>query len=328
MAISGYEKAAMFLTALGEDAAAQILRNLDSDIIGKISSKMTRSKKTDRSEMESIFIEVSEKISEGQFQVGGQAFVKKMLTNSLGGEDAERILDMVSKESPLDSLKWVDAKTLSNFLINEHPQTVALILCLLESEQAAEVLSNLPEEIRGNVSLRVAATEKIPESALHEIEEVLKVQLDMSKSKEGRSFNGTQVIAELLNHCDRSMEQDIIDKISEEDNELAESIQELMLTFDDLEKIDDKGIQMILKELSTDDLSLALKTASDGLKEKIFGNMSQRASKILKDEMETKGPVKVSEVEAAQRNIIKVAKKLDEEGLIIIAGRGGEELIV
>ncbi len=327
MALNGYEKAAMFLTSLGESTAAEILKNLDADMIGKISSQMAKSRKTDRSEMEHIFVEVSEKISDGAFQVGGQEFVRKMLTSGLGDEDAEKILEMVEKESPLDSLKWVDAKTLTNFLINEHPQTIALILCLLESEQASEVIANLPEEIRGNVSMRVASTEKIPESALHEIEEVLKVQLDMSKSKEGRSFNGTQVIAEILNHCDRSMEQDIIDSINEENAEMAESIQELMLTFDDLEKIDDRGIQMIMKELSTEDLSLALKTATEGLKEKIFGNMSQRAAKILKDEMESKGPVKVTEVEAAQRNIIKVAKKLDEEGQIVIAGRGGEELI-
>jgi len=327
MALNGYEKAAMFLTSLGEEAAAEILKNLDSDMIGKISSHMARSKKTDRDEMEGIFVEVSEKINDGTLQLGGQEFVKKMLSSGLGNEDAEKILEMVEKESPLDSLKWVDAKTLTNFLVNEHPQTIALILCLLESEQAAEVIANLPEGIRSNVATRVAATEKIPESALHEIEEVLKVQLDMSKTKEGRSFNGTQVIAEILNHCDRSMEQDIMENIGEEDAELAESIQELMLTFDDLEKIDDKGIQMIMKELSTDDLSLALKTASDGLKEKVFGNMSQRASKILKDEMEARGAVKVTEVEAAQKNIVKVAKKLDEEGVIVIAGRGGEELI-
>jgi len=175
--------------------------------------------------------------------------------------------------------------------------------------------------------MRVAATERIPDSALEVIESVLKGQLDIGKGREAKIFQGTKMIAEILNQCERSTEQNILEKIEGQDEALAESIRELMLVFDDLDKIDDRGIQLILKELSTEDLSMALKTASDILKEKIFKNMSQRAVQILKEEMETRGPVKVSDVEAAQQNIVKVARKLDEEGKIMIAGRGGEEFV-
>ncbi len=328
MAITGYEKAAIFLSSVGEDVAAQILKNLAPDDIGKVTSYMSKIKKADPEKREDVFKETLEMVKSGEVQVSGEEYVKNILTKGLGGDDAEKILEMVSKESPLESLKWVAPKTLSNFLATEHPQTIALIMCLLESEQAAAVILSLPEQLRNDVAMRVAQTDRIPESALEEIEGVLKVQLEMSKGGEGKSFNGTKVIAEILNQCERGSEQDILDQIEEQNAEMAESIRELMLVFDDLEQIDDRGIQLILKELSSEDLSLALKTASDALKDKIFGNMSQRAAKILKEEMESKGPVKVSDVENAQKNIVKVARKLNEGGQIVIAGKGKEDVIV
>jgi flagellar motor switch protein FliG len=328
MAINGYEKAAIFLSSVGEETAAQILKGLDPDIIGRITSYMSRMKKSDRTKIESVFTETLEKVSSGEVkQVGGEDYVKKILTKGLGNESAEKILEMVSKESPLESLKWVNPKTLSSYLVTEHPQTIALILCLLEAEQAAAVMEVLPEHIRSDVAMRVATTERIPDSALQEIEEVLKVQLDMGKGSHEKTFHGTKVIAEILNHCDRSTEQKILEKIDGQNTSMADSIRELMLVFDDLDKMDDRGIQLILKEISTEDLTLALKTASESLKQKIFKNMSQRAVQILKEEMEARGPVKVSDVEKAQQNIVKIARKLDEEGKIVIAGRGKEEFV-
>jgi flagellar motor switch protein FliG len=326
--MNGYEKAAIFLSSVGEDVAARILKELDPDDIGKISSYMTRSSKKDPQKLEIILKETMEKVTNGEISVGGEDYVKKILTKGLGGVDAEKILEMVSKKSPMESLKWVAPRNLSNFLVSEHPQTCALIMCLLEPEQAAQVMSLLPEQLSSDVAMRVAATERIPESALEEIESVLRVQLDMGKGKEGKTFKGTKVIAEILNQCERSTEQRILEKIENNDADVAESIRELMLIFDDLEKIDDRGIQLILKEINTEELSLALKTASDTLKKKIFSNMSQRAVQILKEDMQSRGPVKVSEVEKAQHSIVRVARKLDEEGKIVIAGRGGEELIV
>ncbi|MBI4848053.1 MAG: flagellar motor switch protein FliG [Nitrospirae bacterium] len=328
MAMNGYEKAAIFLSAVGEETASQILKGLDPEVIGKITSFMSRMKRTDRTKVESVFVETLEKVSSGDIsQVGGEEYVKKILTKGLGNADAEKILEMVSKESPLESLKWVNPKVLSSFLVTEHPQTIALILCLLDSEQAAAIMEALPEQVRADVALRVASTERIPESALEEIEEVLKGQLDIGKGNQGKSFQGTKVIAEILNHCDRTTEQKILGNIEGRDTAMADSIRELMLVFDDLEKIDDRGIQLILKEITTEDLTLALKTATDTFKQKIFKNMSQRAVQILKEEMETRGPVKVSDVEKAQQNIVKVARKLDEEGKVVIAGRGKEEFV-
>jgi flagellar motor switch protein FliG len=275
-----------------------------------------------------VFKEAMERITEGSLQIGGEEYVKKMLTMGLGGEDANKILEMVAKDDPLESLKDIDPQTLSNFLVSEHPQTIAVIMCLLEPDHAAQVMELLPEELRSEVAMRIARTGKIPEGALEEIQEVLKVEFDTKKGKEGRVFDGTKTIAEILNQCDRSIEQSILQNIEKTDEELADSIRNLMLVFDDLVKIDDRGFQLILKEVSTEDLALALKTAPEELKQKVFKNMSQRAVEILKDDMETMGPVRVSDVENAQQKIVRIARKLDEEGKIIIAGRGKEELIV
>jgi flagellar motor switch protein FliG len=304
-----------------------ILRDLDDDVIGRVTSYMSKMKKSERSKVESVFVETLEKLNNGDIRhSGGEEYVKKILTKGLGNENAEKILEMVSKESPLESLKWVTPKTLSSFLVTEHPQTIALILCLLEPEQAAAVMEVLPEQIRGDVAMRVATTERIPDSALMEIEEVLKGQLDISK-EQGKVFHGTKVIAEILNHCERNTEQKILERIEGQNTTMADSIRELMLVFDDLDKVDDRGIQLIMKEISTEDLTLALKTASDPLKQKIFKNMSQRAVQILKEEMDARGPVKLSDVEKAQQNIVKIARKLDEDGKIVIAGRGKEEFV-
>ncbi|MBC8413814.1 flagellar motor switch protein FliG, partial [bacterium] len=301
MPINGYEKAAIFLSAVGENVASEILKSLDPEDIGKISSYMRKSKKNDKNIVQSIFQETLDTVTSGDTQMGGEEYVNNILRKGLG-DGADKIIEMVSKESAMESLKWVNPTTLTSFLIAEHPQTIAMIICLLEPEQASAVMQALPDHIMGDVAMRVATTERISELAMKEIEEVLRVQLDIGKTKDGKTFKGNMVLAEILNQCDRSTETSILESIESQNDKLADSIRELMLTFDDLEEIDDRGIQLILKELSTDDLALALKTASEGLKEKIFRSMSQRAVLLLKEEMETRGPVKVSEVEAAQQN--------------------------
>lgn len=327
MAYNGVEKAAIFLISIGEEAAAGIMKNLEVHQVGMISSCISRLKSVKKQDVDEIIKEVSLKINSGDVHLTGGDYVKKILKKGLGEENAGKILELAAKETSLDTLKWVDPKTLSNFLITEHPQTVALVLSLLESAQAAEVLSRLPDNLKDDVAKRIAITEKIPESAISELEEVLKGQLDLNKGK-GRKVGGIKAVAEILNHSDRSTEQMILEKMEKENQKLADSIRQLMFVFDDLIQVDDKGIQTILKEIRTEDLSLALKTASNSLKEKIFKNMSQRAAQILKEEMELKGPAKVSEVEKAQQNIVRIARKLETEGKIAIAGRGGDELVV
>lgn len=326
MAYSGHEKAAIFLSALGEDAAAEVLKGLDERNIGKITSQMTRLKTINRSVVDEVMKEALESISRGDIHVGGDEFVKKLLSKGLGEDGAAKILEIASKESPVDSLRWIDAKTLSNFLITEHPQTIALIVCLLESAQAAEVLAMLPEKLKSEVAYRVATTERIPESAIETLNDVLKGHLDISKGK-GKKLGGVKVVAEILNQCDRSTEQTVLEKIESQNAGVAESIRQLMFVFDDLVKVDDRGIQAILKEINTEELTLALKIATEALKEKIFKNMSQRAVQILKDDMQARGPAKVTDVEKTQQNIVRIAKKLEQEGKIVLAGRGGEELV-
>jgi flagellar motor switch protein FliG len=324
--LTGYEKAAIFLGTLGEEAAAEVLKGLDMTDIGKITMHMKRVRSVNRMIIDDVVKEASEMMKEVDVQVGGDAFVKKVLLKGLGEDGAEKILEMASKEGPLDSLRWVDSKALANFLVAEHPQTIALVICLLEPQQGAEVLSNLPENLKSEVALRIATTEMIPESAIEDLKEVLQDQMDISKGK-GKKLVGTKTIAEILNHCDRTTEQLVLEKIEEQNTTLADSVRQLMFVFDDLVQVDNRGIQMILKEVSSEELSLALKSTSEALKEKIFANMSQRAIEILKEEIQMKGPVRVSDVERAQQNIVKVARKLEAEGKLVLAGRGGEELV-
>jgi flagellar motor switch protein FliG len=327
MSLSGYEKAAIFLSSVGEEAATEVLKYLNMEDIGKISHHMTRLKRIKQTTVFEVMKEAQEIIMRGDIHFGGEDFVRRILSKRLGEEGTTRMLQMALEESPLDALKSVDSKTLLNILVGEHPQTIALILCLLEPVQAARVLTSLPDELMADVSIRIANIERIPESAIAEINEVLKGQLDVGKGK-GKKLGGIKTMADILNQCNKNNEQIILEKIFEQNNTLAESIKCIMFTFEDLVKVDDRGIQAILKEISTEDLALALKTTSEALKEKIFKNMSQRAAQILKEEMQTKGPVRVSDVEKAQQIILSITKKLETEGKIILAGRGGEELIV
>jgi flagellar motor switch protein FliG len=324
---SGIEKAAIFLISIGEEAASEIMKNLDMKQVGMITTCMSRLKSLKKQDVDELLQEVSEKISSGDVHLTGGEYVKKILQKGLGEESASKILELAAQENSLDTLKWVDPKTLANFLLNEHPQTAALILALLDANQAAMVLSLLPDTIKEDVIKRIAITEKIPESAVSELEEVLAGQLDISGTK-GRKVGGIKAVAEILNQSDRSTEQMVLEKMEKDNQKLADSIRQLMFVFDDLIQVDDKGIQTILKEVRTEDLSLALKTAASGLKEKIFKNMSKRAAQILKEEMEMKGPAKVSDVEKAQQSIVKIARRLETEGKIAIAGRGGDELVV
>ncbi|KJU87716.1 flagellar motor switch protein FliG [Candidatus Magnetobacterium bavaricum] len=327
MAISGHEKAAIFLTAIGEDAAAEILKNLDIKEIGKISSVMSRTPSVKEEDIKKVFIEAAKKIQKGEIFFSGANYLKQMLTKGLEEKTARRFLEKAAVEITLESLKKVDAKKLTNFLLTEHPQTIALILSLLDPAQAATVLSSLPKSLKVDVTMRMATTEGIPIDAIEEIEDVLKSELDLERGS-GIKVGGVKKVAQILNQTDKSTEELILDNIESHDYELADSIRQLMFVFEDLVRLDVRGIQQVLKEISTEDLSLALKTASEGLKDKIFKNMSKRAAEILKEDMDVRGPVKISEVEKAQQNIIKKARELGEEGKIMMPGSGEEERLV
>lgn len=323
--LTGQEKAAIFLRTIGEDRAAEVLKSLEVDEISKISAFMSKVGSVGKADIDMVFREASDKITTGELQPVGNDYIRRILEKVLGPDRAERVLALIEAESPIESLGDVDPKTLANFLVTEHPQTTALALCLLDSPQAAQVLANLPDAIKGDVAMRVASTERIPTHAIEELEEALK-GLEMTRGS-GTKVGGVKTLAEILNQSERTTEQMILENIDEHDTSLADSIRQLMFVFEDLVNIDDKGIQTILKEVSTDDLSLALKTSSETLKDKVFKNMSTRAATILKEEMEVRGPVRVSEVEKSQQNVLKVARRLEEEGRIVLGGKGGEQLV-
>ncbi len=327
--LSGQEKSAILLSLVGEETAAEVLKSLDMHEVGKITTQMSRLKTIKKDTLETVLKEVTGIIARDDIQfVAGDEYIKKVLSKGFGEDNATKVLERALKDAPFDSLRWVDPWALANLLMGEHPQTVAFILCLLEPVRAAEVLALFNEDLRANVAMRIAVTERIPETAIEEIRDVFDSQVEMGVSAAGIKVGGMKTIAEILNHSDRSTEEALFLKLEEKDKALADSIRELMFVFDDLVELDDRSIQMVLKEVSTEELSLALKTASDGLKAKIFKNMSQRASEILKEEIATKGPVKVTDVEKAQLKIVGVARKLEQEGKIVIGRGGAEEVVV
>jgi flagellar motor switch protein FliG len=322
--LSGAEKVAAFLSVIGEEAATQVFKHLDPLELARIVPMMARVKLSP-DEANALIKDFYEKTGSAMLAVD-EEYIKKVLTKAFGEDQAKKLIEKIeSGASAFDVLRWLDPGAVANMLTREHPQTIAIVLAHLEPTQAAEVLSKLPEHLKIDVSLRVASLDQISPSILGELEDVLQSQLQ--SYTRGRKIGGIRTVAEILNQMDRASEDIILKNIEEKDQILADEIRKLMFTFDDLIQIDDRGIQMVLKEITTDDLSLALKMASDELKTKIFKNMSQRAAQILREEMEAKGAVKVSDVEKAQMNIVRVARRLEEEGKIVIGGKGGEEVI-
>ncbi|HSW63286.1 MAG TPA: flagellar motor switch protein FliG [Dissulfurispiraceae bacterium] len=322
--MTGVEKAATLLSIVGEEAATELFKHLDPIELGRIIPMMSRVKVSPEM-LATVLEEFQDKTGTALMSVD-EEYIKKILSKAFGDEQAKKLFEKIeSGANAFDVLRWLDSGAIATMLTREHPQTIAIILAHLEPTQAAEVLGKLPEHLKIDVSLRIASLDQISPSVLEELEDVLQTQLQTYTR--GRKIGGIRTVAEILNQLDRSSEDLILKNIEEKDQMLADEIRKLMFTFDDLGTIDDRGIQMILKEITTDDLALALKATTDELKDKVFRNMSQRAVQILKDEIETKGAVRISDVEKAQMNIVRVAKRLEEEGKIIIGGKGGEELI-
>ena len=322
--LSGVEKAAAFLSLIGEDAATQIFKHLDPLDLARVIPMMAKVKIPP--ELADVVLKDFCDKTGSVMRGVDEEYIKDVLVKAFGQEASKKLIDKIeSGASAFDVLRWLDTGAIANMLSREHPQTIAIILAHLEPTQAAEVMAKLPENLKIDVSLRIASLDQISPTILNDLEDVLQSQLQ--SYTRGKKIGGIRTVSEILNQMDRASEDLILKNIEEKDQILADEIRKLMFTFDDLIMIEDKGIQMVLKEITTDDLSLALKMAADELKVKIFKNMSQRAVQILKEEIEAKGAVKVSDVEKAQMNIVRVARRLEEEGKIVIGGKGGEELI-
>lgn len=329
--LSGLERAAILLMSLGEQGAAEVLKHIGPKQVHKVSTAMAGMTNITRDQADNVLSEFCQTVdNETAIGVGSQEYLKGVLVKALGADKANGMLDRMmlgATSSGLEQLKWMDPQAIVEVIRTEHPQIIAVVLASLDGEQAADILAALPEKVRVDVLLRIATLDRLQPTALQELNEVIEKQFSGNTNIKTSSMGGIKSTANILNFMDSTVEGMILDQINEFDAELGEKIQDLMFVFDDLINIDDRGIQALLREVSSETLVLALKGSDDAIKEKIFKNMSKRAGEMLRDDLEAKGPVRVSEVEAAQKEILAIARRMSESGDIALGGQGGEEYI-
>jgi flagellar motor switch protein FliG len=329
--LSGVDKAAVLLMTLGEEVAAQVMRHMGPKEVQKIGVSMAALRNVSKEAVEGVLDSFIHTVrSETALGVGSDEYIRRVLVNALGEEKAGGMIDRIllgGNTKGLESLKWMDAKAVAELVRLEHPQIIAIVLSYLDNDQAAEVLSEFPEKVRADILMRVATMEGVQPSAMSELNDILELQLRGGSNVQSSAIGGIKTAANILNYVDSSIESNIMDLVREHDDELGQRIQDLMFVFDNLVDIDDRGIQMILREIQSDTLILAMKGADEPVKEKIFKNMSERASEMLRDDLDAKGPVRVSEVETAQKEILSVARRLADDGQIVLGGAGGDEMI-
>ncbi|MDD3312368.1 flagellar motor switch protein FliG [Pseudodesulfovibrio sp.] len=328
---TGPQKTAIVLLALGEKFTAEVFKRMERNEIAAVSKAMLETDSVPREQVLQVLKEYNEALAYGaELLVGGPEQVKRMLTKALDAETAKYIMDSLDLDSgptPFQELENVSPRILAQILRNEHPQTLALILGHLHPDQAADLISHLPAGVRAEVLMRLAKLEAVAEEMLMEVDKVLQSQLIAMGGKEGKKVGGVNAVAEILNAVDRNTEEEVLSEIEEESAQMAEDIRNLMFVFEDIKGVDDIAIRELLKEVSNEDLTVALKGASDDLKEKFFKNLSERASTMIKEDLEIMPPKKLSEVEAAQQNIVKTVRRLEDEGKIVIS-RGGSDVFV
>jgi len=329
--LSGVQKTAILLLALGEEFTTEVFKRLDRREIVKISKAMVEMESVPKETAEEVLKEFNETLTVSKEMLLGGVDVVKKLMSKVDEETAKYVIDSLELDSgqiPFRELTNVSPKILAQILRNEHPQTLALIIGHLPPEHGADLIAQLPPGVRPEVLMRLAKLESVPEEMLLEVDKVLQSQLIAIGAKEGKKVGGVQAVAEILNAVERSIEEEVMSEIEEESAQLAEEIRQLMFVFEDILQLDDRAVREVLKEISNEDLTLALKTASEELKEKFFSNLSERAANMIREDLEIMGPVKLSEVEAAQQNIVKVVRRLEAEGRIVIGGKGGGDVLV
>lgn len=329
--LEGVEKAAILLLSLSEEDAAQILKHLEPKQVQKLGAEMAKIDDMTQSKITAVhkhFIEEIQNYSTIGFQ--SQDFVKRALTAALGEDKAANLIDQIlmgSGAKGLDSLKWMDSKQVASIIRNEHPQIQTIVMSYLEPEQSAEILSQFPEKVRLDLLMRVANLEEVQPAALQELNEIMEKQFAGQAGAQAAKMGGLKSAADIMNYLDTNVEGQLMDAIREQDEEMSQQIQDLMFVFDNLVDVDDRGIQAILREVQQDALLKAIKGADDELKNKITANMSKRAAEMLVDDLEALGPVRISEVETAQKEILSVARRLADSGEIMLGGGGGEEFL-
>jgi len=327
--LSGYEKSAILLLAIGENAAVEVLKVLDQKDIRQIGAYLGALVNVGQEEHRLVLKEFRELAGTSGLSVEGKSYLSKILNAALGKDKARRILSSLntSDNAGFETLKSLDAASIANMLAYEHPQTGALILANLEYDQAGQVLALLPPLKRDAIAFRIATTEEVSPNMVDELNFVLQEELRIGSSKNAVPVGGTGMVAEILNSVKKSVESEILTAVESRDPDVAEEIRGKMFVFEDLEHIDDRGMQELLREVSKEELLLALKPVEGSLRDKFFKNMSSRAAESLREDMETRGPVKLSDVELAQQNIIKAVQRLAGEGRVAIGGKGEEQMV-
>jgi len=326
---SGVERAAILLLSLGETEAAEVLKHMNPKDVQKVGAAMasltnvTRERATEV--MERFVFELEDQTSLG---VGADDYVRRVLVNALGADKASGLIDRIllgRNSKGLEALKWMETRAVADLVRNEHPQIVAIVLAYLDPDQAAEIVQLLPDRMRSDVLMRIARLDGIQPQALRELDEIMEKQFSGSGNLKSSSVGGVKAAATILNLMDSSTEQALVAKISEVDADLSQRIQDLMFVFDDLAGVDDRSMQNLLREIATETLGLALKGADQRVRDKILKNMSKRAAEMLVEDMEARGPARLSDVEAAQKEILAVARRLADAGSITLGA--GEAMV-
>ncbi|HUN71052.1 MAG TPA: flagellar motor switch protein FliG [Steroidobacteraceae bacterium] len=325
---SGTERAAILLLTLGESEAAQVLKHMGAKEVQRIGAAMAKLTKVSREEVHGVLSEFSQSVeTQTSVGVGADEFLRKVLVDALGQEKATSIIDRINigrSSKGLEALKWMDAREVSELVRHEHPQIVAIVLAYLDADQSAEVLGQLPPNVRADVVARIATLDGVQPSALTELDDIMEKQFAGKAGGKTSALGGAKAAAEIINFLEPSQESVLMEQIEKSDEALAARIRDLVFVFDNLIDVDDRGMQELLRQVPAEKLLLAMKGAEESLKEKIYKNMSQRAAEMLRDDLEAKGPVRLAEVEAAQKEILTIARKLAEAGTIALGGKGEE----
>jgi len=329
--MSGTDRAAVLLLTLGEESAAQVLKHMGPKEVQKVGAAMANMTNVPRGQVVGVLESFTETVQEQTaLGVGAEDYIRTVMTDALGEDKAKGLMDRIllgSSTKGLEALKWMDARAVAELIRLEHPQIQAIVLSYLDNDHAAEVIKFFPERTRHDVLLRIATLDGIQPSALQELDEILEGQFSGNQNVQSSSVGGIKSAADILNFVDSSIEGEIMEAIKDADAELGQQIQDLMFVFDNLIDVDDRGIQALLREVSSDTLILALKGADEAMKEKVFSNMSKRAAEMMRDDLENKGPVRLSEVEGAQKEILAIARRMSESGEIALGGKGAEQFV-
>lgn len=330
--LSGKEKAAILLISLGPDVSAQVFKHLNEEEIEQLTLEIASVRKVDSTTKEEIIEQFHQlAIAQDYITQGGIGYAKNVLEKALGEQQAMEIINRLTSTlqvKPFDFARKADAAQILNFIQNEHPQTIALILSYLESVQAGQILSSLPQEVQADIAKRIATMDSTSPEIINEVENILERKLSATVTQDYTRAGGIEAVVEVLNSVDRSTERTILDALEIQDPELAEEIKKRMFVFEDIVTLDNRSIQRVIRDVENEDLQLALKVANDEVKEVVFKNMSQRMVETFKDEMEYMGPVRLRDVEEAQSRIVAVIRRLEEAGEIVIARGGGDDIIV